>query len=261
MTENIKSAIVIPDLQLPFADTRSLAAVEEYMADHKWDYYINLGDFLDYFCISRFNAEKPGILEGKTILEELKSGVRVFERHCSIIRKNNPNAKLIFLEGNHEYRATDFTHRFPHLRGIIEPVHVLPFKKWKAEYIPSWSLGKAYQIGKAYFTHGQYTNQHHAKKMVEAYEENIFYGHVHDCNSYNKTSKGTGRTKVGQAMGCLCEYPADADYTKGWPKNWQQAFGVFYFFPSGHFTYNLIRIFDHRFIARDSKGKLRAFQG
>ena len=244
----VKKALVLPDMHVPFHDRKTLKAIEKYMATEKWDYLIYLGDFLDYFCISKYNEGKPGIIEGKTIIGELEEGIEVLERHLSIVRKKNPNVKVYYLEGNHEARAYDFTKRFPHLRGIIEPETVLKFKKKGIKYIRSWSHGDVLSIGKANFVHGNYINLHHAKKMVEAYEDNIFYGHTHDCNSFNKTSKGNGKTKVGQSLGCLCLYPKEVDYTHGWASNWQQAFGVFYFLPDGHFNYNLIRIFKNRFV-------------
>lgn len=247
----MKKALVIPDLQIPFHDRYSLMSVEKYMASESWDYLIYLGDFLDYFCISKYNEGKPGVMEGRTIMDELLKGDEVLKRHLEIVRKKNPKVRVYYLEGNHEARAYEFTKRFPHLRGIIEPEVVLKFKERNIKYIRSWTHGHVLRIGKANFTHGNYTNLHHAKKMVEAYEDNIFYGHTHDCNSFNKTSKGTGKTKVGQAMGCLCLYPKDYDYTHGWPSNWQQAFGVFYFRDNGMFNYNLVRIFGSEFIINE----------
>jgi hypothetical protein len=35
---------------------------------------------------------------------------------------------------------------------------------------------------------------------------------------------------------------------RGAPDKWQQAFAVFEFLPDGNFTYNVVRIFKHRFI-------------
>ncbi len=250
---NIKKGIVITDLQAPFQDQLSLLAVERYMKDNKWDYYINLGDHLDYFSISRFNEGKPGLIGQQTILEECRAGERILRRHAAIIRGKNKAAKMYLIEGNHEHRATAYTQMFPHFQGLIEAPVVLGLKEKRIEYIKSWSEGKVLSIGKANFTHGEYTNTHHAKKMVEAYEDNIFYGHTHDCNAYNKTAKGTGKTKVGQALGCLCEYPIGVDYTRGKAKNWQQAVSTFYFFEDGSFNYYISRIFDHRFVAPDGK--------
>ena len=112
---NIKKAIVIPDCQVPYHDEVALKAVEKYMASTKWDYYINLGDFMDYYTISRFNAEKPGLIEGKTIIDECNQGEVILDNHMKILRRKNKDVKAYYLEGNHEYRATDFAERYPHL--------------------------------------------------------------------------------------------------------------------------------------------------
>jgi len=244
---------VLTDLQCPFQDKKSLDAVEQYMSDHKWDYYINLGDHLDYFCIAKYNVGKPGLVEGRTILEETAEGERVLQRHVLNIRGKNPYAKMYLLEGNHSYRATDYVHRNPQLKGIIEPEVVLKLKEKGVEYIKSWSEGKVLQIGKAFFIHGLYTNDGHAKKHVLTYEENIFYGHTHSCDSYNKTSKATGKTKVGQSLGCLCRYPKEVDYTRGGPKKWQQCVTVFYFLPNGFFNYYMCRIHNGTFVSPEGK--------
>lgn len=249
----IKKAIVLGDLQCPFQDNKSLMAVEKYMADNTWDYYINLGDHLDYFCISKYNDDKPGIVEGRTILDECKTGEKVLKRHVDIIKNNNSKAELYLLEGNHEYRAVDYTHRFPFFTGLIEPEVVLKLDEKRIKYLKCHSRGEVLTIGKANFIHGIYTNLHHAKKHVEAFEENIFYGHVHDCNSYNKTAKGTGKVKVGQALGCLCDYPKEVDYMRGRPSNWNQAVTTFYFYENGSFNYYVSRIIDNHFVAPNGK--------
>ena len=245
--------LVLSDLQCPFQSKKSLKAVEKYMASQKWDYLIYLGDFLDYFCISKYNDGKPGLIEGKTIMKELAVGKEVLERHIKIVRSKNKNCQVVYLEGNHEARAYDFVMRYPQLKGIIEPEIALDFKKNKVKYVKSWSTDAIFKLGKANFTHGNYTNDGHAKKMVSAYEDNIFYGHVHDCNSYNKTSRGSGKTKVGQSLGCLCDYPKGADYMKGAPNKWQEAVTTFYFQPNGHFQYYISRIFENKFIGPDGK--------
>lgn len=249
----IMKAIVIPDCQVPYHDEKSMAVVEKYMADNKWDYYINLGDFVDYFTISKYNVGNPGILEGKTILNECDQAREILERHLKILRKNNKDVKAYLLEGNHERRAYDFVSRNPTLKGIIEPENALKLKENGVKYLRSWSHNENLTIGHATFTHGRYTNQHHSKKMVDNFETNVFYGHNHDTNCYNKVSLGSKHSKVGQSLGCLCDYPKDVDYMKGSPSNWQQAVTTFYFMPDGTFTYYVSRIINNKFVSPDGK--------
>ena len=42
-----RKVIVLPDMQVPFHDKLTLAAVEKYMADERWDEWVQLGDFID----------------------------------------------------------------------------------------------------------------------------------------------------------------------------------------------------------------------
>jgi hypothetical protein len=118
-------------------------------------------------------------------------------------------------------------------------------------YIRSWRDKTLYRIGNAYFTHGQYHGLNHAKKMVDTYCSNIFYGHTHDVSLSPKAMHGKDKVVVGQSLGCQCK--ADLSYIMHNPKNWQPAFGIFYFFPNGDFTYYVPRIIGGQFISPDGK--------
>jgi len=68
----IQTAIVLPDIQSPFENKRSLKAIEKFMSTKRWDHLVYLGDFVDNFSIAKYNEGKPGLTEGKSILKELK---------------------------------------------------------------------------------------------------------------------------------------------------------------------------------------------
>ena len=42
--------LVLPDLQVPYEDKRSLAAVEKVMGEYEWDEIVQLGDCFDFDC-------------------------------------------------------------------------------------------------------------------------------------------------------------------------------------------------------------------
>jgi len=251
--KKIRKAIVIPDMQVPYHDEKAVKCVEKYMKDNKWDYYINLGDFVDNFTISKYNKDAPGLVEGKTVMNDLNQAKEILERQLKIVRKNNSKVECYYLEGNHERRAYDYVNKHPDLKGLIEPENALKLKENGVKYLRSWSHNENLKIGSATFTHGRYATTHHAKKMVETFDGNVFYGHMHDTNAYNKTCLGDKDSKIGQSLGCLCEYPKEVDYTKGAPKNWQQAVTTFYFMPDGTFTYYVSRIINGKFISPDGK--------
>lgn len=247
--KGVTKAIVLPDCQVPYHDKKSLKAVEKYMANHKWDYYINLGDFMDLDCISHHNQGQLRQVEGKRLKQDYDIGNEILDRHQEIVRRNNKKAKFVMLEGNHEYRIERYLDANPAAQGYVEVENALYLKERGIDYIRCYKEGKTFKLGKAYFHHGLYTNDLHAKKHALNFGKNIFYGHLHDIQGYSHTQHGDGSAIVGQSLGCLCEY--QQSYIKGNPKRWQQAVATFYFQPNGHFSFYVSRIFDHKFIGPD----------
>src|SRR3990167_1679944 len=100
--------IVLPDMQVPYEDEETLAAVEQYMAAHRFDGYINLGDLCDFNEISHFNDGYPGRVSER-VDQTFKAANTLLDRHQAIIRRRNKKARFVLLEGNHDYRAVAYT--------------------------------------------------------------------------------------------------------------------------------------------------------
>jgi predicted phosphodiesterase len=245
----IEASLVLSDLQIPFEDPKSLSAVEKYMASRRWDRVVYIGDFIDFDMVSSFNKGAPRRTQGRYIKGDYDYANKILDRHQAIVRKRNPKAEFVLLEGNHEERIERYIDEHPELQGMFEVEEGLRLKQRGIKWVRSWSKGETYQVGKAYFTHGLYTNQYHAKKMADAFGTTIIYGHTHDMMSIPRVIKTKQEIHVGQSIGCLCEY--DQAYMKGKPSNWQQGFAVFFTLPNGNFTYYTPRIFEHQFIGPD----------
>lgn len=241
----IKRAIVISDIHAPYENKGALKAVEKFMANQRFDYYINLGDLVDLDCISHHTKGKLRQVEGKRILEDYKYANKILDRHQSLIRKNNKDAQFILLEGNHEFRVQRYIDENPQMEGMIEIPVGLKLKDRGFKWVECYTKGDTYNIGHAYFHHGLYHNSHHAKKMVENFGTNIFYGHLHTFQSYSKVLRGNDKTIIGQSIGCLCDY--QQSYIKSNPSAWQLGFAVIDIFPDGFFNFYPIAIFKNRF--------------
>lgn len=241
-------------MHIPNEDKKTLAAVEQYMADEYWDYYINLGDFLDFNCISRFTENLPGRREGETVEKDYQAANAVLDRHCRAARRKNKNCKIYFIEGNHDYRPVAFVEHDPRLKGTLDVDKNLRLKERGIKWVRFHSKGELIKIGKATFIHGRYTNKYHAFKHVDSYYGwGVFYGHTHDVQEYGKVLHGYDKTVKGKSLGCLCDY--SQRYLRGSPTNWQQAFSVFWFFKDGYFQDVTVPIFKHRFIG-PTNGKI-----
>jgi predicted phosphodiesterase len=202
-----------------------------------------LGDFLSLDCISRHNEKNLRAIAEKTIQKDYA----VAEQELRALKQAAGTERLIWIEGNHENRVERYIDANPQLEGSIEIPKAFQDVKW----IPFWSKGTTYKHGKAMFIHGRYTNDHHAKRHVQSYAHNVFYGHTHDVQSYAQQRLGDDDTIVGHSLGCLCKY--DQPYMQGTPSKWQQAFGHFYFQPNGFFNYFVVQVFKNRFIGPNGK--------
>lgn len=248
---DIYRVIVTPDSQFPYEDVAANNAVEQYVADNKFDEWVDLGDFMDFDFLSHHNEGLHRLNAGKLLKQHYTYGREVLDRRLSVLHKNNRKASMTMIEGNHDARVETFLNKNPQLEGMLEVEEGLGLKKRKIEWIRFWRDGSIYKIGKAGFCHGLYTSKYHAAKMVENYCCNIFYGHVHDVMEFPKVMHGKDEVVVGQSLGCLCRL--DQAYIKQNPKNWQLAFGDFFFTKEGLFTYYVPRILDSKFVAPTGK--------
>lgn len=241
----IKSAIVLADLHAPYHDKKALAAVEQFMGDHTFDYYINLGDLLDFDCISNHNKDKLREVEGKRVESDYVVVNQMLDRHQSLIRKNNKNAEFILLEGNHEARMERYIDANPVLEGLFEVEKKLNLKDRGFQWY-RYNDTRLFQIGKLAFHHGIYTSKYHSYKHLENFGKSIVYGHLHTFQIHNNSTFGEDDARAAHAVGCLCE--PEQSYIQGRPRSWRQGFAVIYFHPNGNFNYYPITMFNHSFI-------------
>ena len=239
--KDIYRVIILPDLHCPFQDTKTLSAVEKFMADYYWDEYVNLGDLMDFDQLSSFNKEKLRKLEARRILKDYEIANEILDRHQNIIRKNNKKAKFTLLEGNHEERMERFLDKVPQFEGILEIEIGLKLKERGFKWVKSWTERELHKIGKLHFSHGDYISKYHASKMVDSYGVNMVYGHTHDVQNYTKTIMGKDKHIMAQSMGHLAN-ENKLDYIKNRPNNWCQAVGIAEIRPDGSFNLNLITI-------------------
>lgn len=244
------AVLVIPDLQVPRHAKAALRAVLRYAADERWDRIVLLGDMMDFAQVSRWVKDQPEELS-KSLAGDYKVGNQVLDDIQKAGRAKNKNVRFDITLGNHCIRPELFTKQFPQLRGLIEIEHGLRFKERGIKITRSYPDGDLLQIGKAYFHHGLYVGGSHAKKHVENFGRNIFYGHTHTVQSHTKAMFGKRNVIMAESLGCLCDM--DLDYIGKNPKDWVHAFATFHFQKDGSFNHYTTRIFDNSFIAPNKK--------
>lgn len=251
-----RRVLVLPDTQIFWnKDTRKIDGIDlqtwyavlNYIETQNYDEVVQLGDFLDFNCISSHNKENLRAIEGQRILKDYTSGNTILDELQLAVK----GAAITILEGNHEYRMERLIDKMPALEGWVEVEKGLRLEERGINYVKTWEKGEVYRIGKAGFVHGLATTNFHSKAMALKYGMCIFYGHTHDVQEYSLEMKGDNSTIVGASLGCLCRY--DLPYMRGRPSKWQQAFAEFYFKENGYFNHFITRIFGHSFTATNGK--------
>lgn len=235
-------------MQVPYEDKLTLRAVEKYMAAHRWDGYLNLGDFLDFNELSDFVKGKPGDVK-EDVADTFDAGNAVLDRHCKLVRAKNHKARMVLLQGNHDYRAVRKGKEDTGLKKHLDVPRNLRLKERGIEWVKSWEDGVLFKLGNAHFMHGRYTGLHHAAKTANSYGVCTYYGHNHDVMLWPKTNLGDDKTIEAGSLGCLCRY--DQRYLQGAPTNWQQAVSTLYLLEGGFYNLYVTRIFKHRFVGPD----------
>ncbi len=245
--------IILPDLQLPYEDRRTLKALEAYIADVQQSDdpfvgWLQMGDFLDFNELSRWVTGYEASIEG-SVGRSFDAGNEFLDRHQALMEQSGKPYEMVILQGNHDYRTVDFSKKEPRFKELVDYQKNLRFSERGIQYIKCWEKHDMFRKGKAFFTHGNFLNKYHAFKMVDTYGVNIYYGHTHDIIEFPKNTWGKDKTIVGKSLGCLCKYNMPYMQTK--PSNWQQAFSEFLFFPDGFFQETTTKIFKHRFVGRN----------
>lgn len=245
--------LVVPDLQWrlkgPGMDERAMSALLKYARDNYWYGCLQLGDAMDWDWLSKYTEADRKAQENQRWNKEYEGFNKFLDKFQAAIRHKNPDAKIVIIQGNHDWRVQNAINKNPSLEGSMEMELKLHFQDRKIEFWKYWEHKRPYKIGKALFIHGQYTNDAHAKKHALNYNKNLFYGHTHDRQLYSKTIMG--KTIQAESLGTLSRY--DLSYMGNKPSNWSQCFATFYFWPNGNFNHYVTNVINGEFY--DPTGK------
>lgn len=241
--DEVLRVVVQPDTHVPEHDVKALKAFNEFIKYYKPHGFINIGDFMEMNSVSHWPSNSPS---PRRITPEIKEARLVLDE----IDKNLGSTCVMkkFIMGNHEDWLNQYlTAKVPELFDGLEDIGVslkienfLQLKERGYDVIP---INEILNMGEAHFIHGYYTGTNHAKKHLDVFGVNIYYGHLHDVQAYSGISvKG-----IHEAMSLGCLRTLDASFLKGRPNNWLHAFGVFEFRKDGSYTRYVPIIIDGEF--------------
>ena len=232
--------MLVSDHHEPFSDPELHKAVVSWIADHKPERIIILGDLLDYDSISRHPANPEFASSLQTTLN------RAFETLCDYKAAATPDCQIELLDGNHEDR----------LRAIIlkniPQVHGLARANEEIPVLSTQNLLRLDELGIQY-TRSEFGSYDSAQIKLAptlaarhgwiakkgsgasalATVENLGFsciiGHTHKQSlvyDTNATIDGKPIHLLGCEIGTLANIRGGLGYVPGGNANWQQGFGT-----------------------------------
>jgi len=212
--------MILPCIHRPFHNKEIWSKLMDLLEETQPKGVVVTGDYLDLFTLGTYNAESLCNLKDITLEEEYADGLKGIEE----INKAVPNAKKMFLFGNHEdryFREVQKKDNAKYGNALISPVEALKLKETGWEVKTNWK-DDYFTVGNLDITHGVFFSVHVAKKHLETHDSNIMFAHCHRVQEFTLGSKS------GYAIGWLGD--RDSKYFNYMPrlqrKNWRNAFAV-----------------------------------
>lgn len=242
--------IVAGDVHGLYADMQVVEVIRKVLHNTYVDFFVQVGDLLDMEVISRYVKGRAKEENKYTLLEEYAHTEKNIVHPWSKAACNkNPKAKSIYMTGNHcsgiSGRLGDWLASHPQFQGLVEPNVHIDFEKYNGYYFDTWGTNELIDIGPISFTHGNYTNMHHAHKMANEYMRNIVYGHLHDFSrAYKRRHADDGDMYfMAQCAGLVAK--KQQGYVGKRPTNWHQGFlDIQLNAKTNYFTINPVHITD-----------------
>ncbi len=215
----LEKILLISDVHAPYCDETAFNLVLDVGMQLKPDIVVIMGDFADYYSISKYSKNPNRILDFKTENNLVKAARAKVDQI--------PAKRKIFLKGNHEQRlVTHLAEVSPALYNFSSVDEALELSKngWKVVDYHDHA-----RIGKLFVTHDAEDSGRNAHQKTGAtFEHSIAIGHVHSLHiSY--FGNALGESHVCASLGWLGDYRfADYAPTIKKLKNWQLGFGFAY---------------------------------
>lgn len=184
--QNLKKAIILSDIHIPYHDQAALAVALAYAKDYAPDIFILNGDIIDFYGASSYRQDPIRI---DTLQDELTEGKALLKK----IRTDHPNAEIYYIEGNHETRLKRFLlDKAPALACLtcLSFDELIGLEEFDIKFI---DYGQSIQLGDLEVTHGEIVRKGagmSAKAHSDKSGASILIGHCFDEKTEILTNEG-----------------------------------------------------------------------
>lgn len=223
-----RSTLIIPDVQYPYHDQVVLDKILHIVSDRQPDQIVQIGDGIDFPTVSQWSKGTAG--EYADTLQEHISGYR--EDVLVPLRDAAPNARVLWLEGNHDRRLEDFVRKYAAPLTALDALsfdNLFVLKPLEVEYVK----GPVRIATNTLAVHGHESGGYCASqsawdvKFSKRYgsDKSFVFGHTHQPFLITRAFGYNGRVSPRFTMnaGSIMD-PVQATYVKDGAVSWQQSF-------------------------------------
>jgi predicted phosphodiesterase len=234
-------ALIFSDCHIPYHDKAAYALMLKVAENikPKIDEIVILGDYADFYYVNA-HGKSP------EIKLTLKEEVECVKMHLRDLRKRFPKARIIFLEGNHEYRL----HRFicnnaPEIFEFINLETILGLDALNISYVPYGPDQKYNVLGSKLIARHEPISGgvHVAHGTVVKAGCSVIFGHTHRIQE-SQVVMIDGSNHRGISTGWLGDKDSEAmQYLKNHAQ-WALAFSVVTLIDNGPWFNQLVHIIE-----------------
>jgi len=197
--KGIKRPLIISDTHFRFHDKRAIEIALSHGKKINCDAIIMLGDMLDFYQVS-FHDKNPG-------WSFMTDEINIFREFLEFVREKFKGVRLIFLEGNHDFRMKRYLWKnAPAICGL-EELHLTNLLHLRKHGVEFFDNGTVLKVGGLHLIHGNELGMkggiNIAQTMLLRAMDSTLFGNFHKRQSRDKTSISE-KEYVVHAIGCLC---------------------------------------------------------
>lgn len=267
--------VSIPDIQYgfrrmpdgryePLHDEAAMEVTRQYCYENQPKTIVIQGDNLDVPEFGKFEAD------GVHFVRTFQLALDGLHKWLARLRAENPNARIVMLEGNHDIRLIKNVLRhamelagirpanMPEEWGVLTIPFLLRLGELAIEWVSGYPANTYHHNDDLQFVHGHKirSNGSTAELYTKQYNRNTIFGHVHRQEMHTRTDED-GRQITAATFGTLARIDGIVpSYNNGitsdgefvpFNENWQQGFGHIKIY-DGYTDIRPIRIFNGRAI-------------
>jgi hypothetical protein len=224
--------LIIPDTHRPFHHVKAYNLMMEVAAFINPKHIYFLGDYADFYSISSHQRD-PRVFS--MLMDEVVDVLAGLEEIDQVF----PDAKKVFIEGNHEYRLERYlVSQAPALFGVTSTYNLFEFDKRPNWQFASYGPNQMVKVAGSSLYAKHTPPGSNAKLSAAKALCSIVYGHNHKIESAHVVSL-EGKNYEAFSVGWLGDKKKDLifGYTSG-HQQWQNGFAIVYVDSDTHEFYS-----------------------